>query len=127
MWLSAEHRAWDSASSDFAHASAWLAWSGGTHNSGRSVSQVWDYRAVDIWEYDGRLFEVVMCSDVVRDGMALELTALDSKGGGPSLEAFWHDDGTGFEFIAHRAESLPFELVERFVSRARQRLPPTGP
>jgi hypothetical protein len=81
--------------------------------------------AVDVWEYEGRLFEVVMASDVIRDGMALELTDLGSSESGTALEAFWHDDGSGFDFIAHHAGTLPFAVVERFVAAARSTLPPT--
>lgn len=64
-----------------------------------------------------------MASDVIREGMGLELTDLGSAESGPSLEAFWHDDGSGFDFIAHRAATLPFAVVERFVAEARKRLP----
>ena len=56
--------------------------------------------------------------------MGVELTDLSSSEGGPVLEAFWHEDGSGFDFIAHRAETLPFAIVERFVAVARTQLPP---
>lgn len=65
-----------------------------------------------------------MASDVTRDGVGLELTDLASRESGPALEAFWHDDGSGFDFIAHHAATLPFAVVERFVAAARKRLPP---
>jgi hypothetical protein len=81
--------------------------------------------AVDAWEHEGRKFEVVMASDVIRDGMGLELTELGSAESGPVLEAFWRDDGSGFDFITHSAGTLPFALVERFVAAARKHLPPT--
>ena len=79
---------------------------------------------VNVWEHEGRNFEVVMASDVTRDGMSLELTDLGSREIGPALEAFWHDDGSGFDFIAHHAATLPFAVVERFVAAARKHLPP---
>jgi hypothetical protein len=81
---------------------------------------------VDVWERKGRKFEVVMASDVINDGMGLELTDLGSSDSGPALEAFWHDDGSGFDFIAHHAGTLPFAVVERFVAAARKNLPPTS-
>jgi hypothetical protein len=81
---------------------------------------------VDVWDYEGRLYEVVMASDLARDGMALELTDLGSPASAPVLEAFWHDDGGGFEFITQGAAALPFEVVERFVAAARNRLPPVS-
>jgi hypothetical protein len=79
---------------------------------------------VDVWEHEGRLFEVVMASDVIRGGVALELTDLGSSESGATLEAFWHDDGSGFDFIAHHTGALPFAVVERFVDEAKKRLPP---
>lgn len=79
---------------------------------------------MDVWEYEGGLYEVVMASDLARDGMALELTDLGSPASGPILEAFWHDDGSGFDITLHGAASLPFAVVERFVAAARHRLPP---
>jgi hypothetical protein len=78
---------------------------------------------VDVWEHEGRNFEVVMASDVINDGMGLELTELGSPASGPVLEAFWHDDGRAFDFMCHRAVDLPFEVVERFVNEARRLLP----
>ena len=80
--------------------------------------------AVDVWVHEGRNFEVVMASGVINDGMGLELTDLGSAESGPALEAFWHDDGSGFDFIAHHAGNLPFAVVERFVAAARKTLPP---
>jgi hypothetical protein len=82
--------------------------------------------AVDVWEHEGRNFEVVMLSDVTRDGVGLELTDLSSSESGPALEAFWHDDGSGFDFIAYRAGTVPFAVVERFVDAARKSLPPAS-
>jgi hypothetical protein len=41
------------------------------------------------------------------------------------LEAFWHDDGSSFDFLGHRAASLPFDVVERFVAEARRSLLPS--
>ena len=41
----------------------------------------------------------------------------------PVLDAFWHVDGSGFDFRCHGATNLPFDVVERFVNEARRRLP----
>ena len=72
---------------------------------------------------DGR-FETVMASDVIRDGMGLELTDLSDPQSGPVLEAFWHDDGSGFDFYCHREAKLPFEVVAEFIETAKGQLPP---
>jgi hypothetical protein len=79
---------------------------------------------MDVWSYDGQRFEVVMASDVIRDGMGLELTALDGPAPGPVFEAFWHDDDGRFEFVACRSVTLPFSVIDRFVAEAKKRLPP---
>ncbi|HEY3527645.1 MAG TPA: hypothetical protein VGK78_00725 [Nocardioides sp.] len=55
--------------------------------------------------------------------MALELTELGSSESGPDLEAFWHDDGSSFDFTVHHSGTLPFAVVERFVAAARKSLP----
>jgi RNA polymerase subunit RPABC4/transcription elongation factor Spt4 len=79
---------------------------------------------VDLWEAAGSRFEVVLASDVERDGMALELTRLDESGSGPALEAFYSDADGSMTFLAHRPTEVPLEVVERFIQRARAVLPP---
>ena len=81
---------------------------------------------METWELDGREFKVVRASDVIRDGMGLELTDPGSSGSDPVLQAFWHDDGGGFDLIIHKAGTLRFSVVERFVATARKVLPPTS-
>jgi len=71
---------------------------------------------------DGREYEFIRASDVIRDGMALECSEVGSAAG-PILEAFWNDSSGRFTFSAFQ-ENLPFELVEEFVRAARQGLPP---
>ncbi|USQ80032.1 hypothetical protein NF556_21005 [Ornithinimicrobium faecis] len=79
------------------------------------------------WEADGRRFEVLMASDIVRDGMALELSDLDSeRGSGPALEIFWSDADKTFTFFAHRAINIPLEILSRFVDEAVRSLPPSS-
>jgi hypothetical protein len=96
--------------------------------SGRFSRSRCHHSGVDVWEFDGRQFEVVMASDLDRDGMALELTDLaDESGVGPVLEAFWHDSEPGSDFIVHRSTVLPLPVIERFVEEARRRLPPAQP
>lgn len=80
---------------------------------------------MDAWELEGREFTVVMASDVIRDGMGLELTARLVRER-PVLEAFWHDDGSSFHFIIHKAGTLQFSVIEGFVAQARKVLPPTN-
>lgn len=79
---------------------------------------------MDVFESQGRLFEIMLASDVINDGMSLELTDLSAPGAGPVLQSSWHDGGSGFDFLGHRPANLPFEAVERFVLEARRRLPP---
>jgi hypothetical protein len=82
---------------------------------------------VDVWEANGRRFEIVRASDVIRDGMTLELTDLDEDHApGPALEIFRSDVDGSFTFSAHRAVDIPIEIVSRFVDAAMRSLPPTG-
>lgn len=76
-----------------------------------------------IKELRGRSYSCTLASDLDGDGMGLEL--VDDAGPSPELvlEAFYSDRTHEMTFTAHRAE-LPFELVEWFVTLARQRLPP---
>ena len=91
---------------------------------------------MDVWEHEGRRFEVVLASDVQRDGMGLELRDLDldepvrlppelDSDIDVLIEAFWHDGINDFEFIIHSPGRLPLAVVERFVASAKKRLPPT--
>lgn len=50
---------------------------------------------------------------------------LDDAGGGPALEAFFGDADKSFRFIVHRPVEIPFDIAERFVPEARDRLPTT--
>ena len=79
------------------------------------------------WEADGRRFEVLMASNVDRDGMALELTDLDQeRGPGHALEIFWSDAESTFTFFAHRAIDVPLDILSRFVDTAVRSLPPSS-
>lgn len=57
---------------------------------------------MDVFESHGRLLEIAVASNLISDGMSLELTELPSgEGSGPVLEALWHDDGSGFDFRSY--------------------------
>ena len=79
---------------------------------------------VNAWESEGRHFEVLMASDVVRDGMGLELTDLGQTSG-PALEIFCSDEDGSMTFSALRAVDVPLEILTRFVEEARAKLPPS--
>lgn len=80
---------------------------------------------MDAWLSGGRRFEVVMASDVARDGVGLELTDLDEPSGpGPVLEVFWSDKDATMTFTADRSVTLPFDIVSRFLVTAERALPP---
>jgi hypothetical protein len=80
---------------------------------------------MDVWTDGDRQFEVVLASNADPDGMGLEPTDLGSAHA-PSLLAFWHEDGGGFDFTFYGTGSVPFAIVERFVQEARKRVPPVG-
>lgn len=82
---------------------------------------------MEFWEAEGRRFEVVMASDVIRDGMALELTDLgQARGPGPALEIFYSDADHTLTFSAHHPVDIPMEILTRFVETSIRRLPPTS-
>ena len=78
-------------------------------------------------ELDGHRYQTVLGSDVINDGMYLELREL---AGGDDEEvllcAYWSDTDGRFAFHCYRQE-LPFVLVETFIQEARQRLPRSRP
>jgi hypothetical protein len=82
-------------------------------------------------EFRGRQYELIRASDIERDGMWLELYDLTANERPEVLDAFY-SDATGEMSFTANAPDLPFELVEWFVARARELLPPraaaeTGP
>ena len=80
---------------------------------------------VDVWEDAGRTFEVVMAWDVVNDGMALELTDLDSPESGPAIEAFDTTTAPGLTPRSITRALCRSTVVERFVAADGKNLPPT--
>jgi len=82
---------------------------------------------MDGFEADGRFSKITRASDVVRDGMGLELEDVASAPGeGPLAEAFWHDPDGRFTFTVYSKDPLPFALIKWFVAKARQLLPPAA-
>ena len=76
----------------------------------------------DIREHDGKRYQFIRGSDVLNDGMYLEVCD-EEEPGDVILFAFWSDANDDFTFTAYR-EKLPFSLVELFVQEARASLPP---
>jgi hypothetical protein len=75
---------------------------------------------------EGRRYFTVVASDVINDGLALELYEGDPSQsvteGGPLLDAFRSDgEGGRLTFSAYR-EDLPVALIEAFLDMARQEL-----
>lgn len=71
-------------------------------------------------EQEGRKFEFIRGSDVINDGMYLEVWN-DEEPKELMLFAFWSDADGSFTFTALQ-NNLPFALVERFIEVARQDL-----
>lgn len=76
-------------------------------------------------EFAGRRYEVLLASDVVDDGVALEMSDVTDASPELVLFAFYSDADGEMTFSAFR-EELPFEAVEWFVGEARRRLPPAA-
>ena len=70
-------------------------------------------------------YAYVMGSDLVRDGMYLELDVADAsiEKGSPLAEVFYSDVDGSMTFTSW-APDLPLEVVEWLIQEARTRLPP---
>jgi hypothetical protein len=78
------------------------------------------------WHFGERWYAVSGVSEVgARDGFSLELEDIGPAPGRGVLLVAFRDDQTGETTIDSKLiESLPLELVERFLAEARLRLPP---
>ena len=74
-------------------------------------------------EHEGRKYEFVFGSDVINDGMYVEVWDEERKE--MILFAFRSDANDDFTFTAYK-EKLPFALVEQFILEAREWLPFTN-
>lgn len=76
------------------------------------------------FEHDGRSYQMLFGSDIIADGVFLELS--DWTTGHPEevLFALYGDAEGQFTFTAPR-HNLPFTLIENFVAQTRKRLPPS--
>lgn len=73
-------------------------------------------------EHDGREYSYLIGSDLVRDGMYVEVTdRLDSAN--EILEIFYSDVSHKMSVTLYKWD-LPLEVVEWAISVARERLPP---
>jgi hypothetical protein len=90
---------------------------------GKAINDIQNGEAMAKILMDSRVYETVMGSDLINDGMFLELNDLTDGGHETILYAFFSDIDSKFTFWAYKNE-LPFDLVETFVSEARKRLPP---
>lgn len=75
-------------------------------------------------QIEGLTYEFTMASDLIRDGMSLECEQIHPDGERTLLiEAFWHDP-TGRFTIHPMVPELPFALMQTFLQKASERLPP---
>jgi hypothetical protein len=70
-------------------------------------------------EHNNEQYKMLLGSDILNEGTWLEMK---DTNGEMVLFAFWSEVDREFTFHAYR-EELPFEVVERFIQTARQRLP----
>ena len=68
-----------------------------------------------------RIYKVVLGSDVIRDGMYLELS---EDGGNASIAEVLFSDETGKFVLNTYGNDVPLEAIEWLVSEARLSLPP---
>lgn len=68
-------------------------------------------------------FELTRGSDVLRDGMYLELSVSDTSSSRLVADVFYSDVTQEF-FLTCYEENIPLEEVEKLISKARILLPP---
>ena len=74
--------------------------------------------------FENRSYELVRASDVGRDGIGLELwDVTNGDRDGPILEVFYFDGSSRMTLSAY-SEDLPLPMVEWFISKAHELLPP---
>ncbi len=77
------------------------------------------------FSYKNKKYEVILGSDVVRDGMFLEINEVtDPKHEKSIMEVFFNDEKRNFTFNAWEPIELPLEKIELFIKEARKALPP---
>lgn len=73
---------------------------------------------------DGQDYEFTRASDLLRDGMSLECELIHPNGGRTLLiEAFWHDP-TGDFSVRTFVDVMPFSVMQVFLQKAAESLPP---
>lgn len=76
------------------------------------------------FEYKDKTYEVLLGSDVVRDGVFLELSEkLDDLHAEAVMEIFFSDVNGDFICNVWKPIEIPFEKMELFIRAARERLP----
>lgn len=73
-------------------------------------------------EVKGKKYEMVMCSDIQRDGMYLEVLIPGTKPLQQVAEVFYSDQTLDFTVSCFH-ENVPLELLELLINEAKVRLP----
>ena len=76
-------------------------------------------------EVKGTKYEIVMCSDLERDGMYLEASTPNTNPLQQVAEVFYSDQSHEFT-VSCFLENVPLELIEILISKAKERLPITN-
>lgn len=68
-------------------------------------------------------YELLWCSDIIRDGMYLELSKLHTTPLEQIAEVFYSDVTHEFTFSCF-VENIPLDLIELLIEKAKATLPP---
>ncbi len=75
-----------------------------------------------IIERAGKRYEIIRASDVINDGMSLELYVV-TEAPETGMFIFYSDVDGSFTFSAN-CRDIPLDIVEKFITMAHERLPP---
>jgi len=77
-------------------------------------------------EFEGKQYYLVMGSDVIRDGMWLEFYGQTDGDAGVLVLTVFYSNADGRMSLTAYETDLPLQMVEWFIARARELLPPFG-
>lgn len=78
----------------------------------------------ELKEIDGRKYEIIFGSDIIRDGVYLELSEITGKSIEVLAEVFYYDETGNIEFSFYK-ERVPYQLIKWLMDEAEKKNWPT--
>jgi hypothetical protein len=75
-------------------------------------------------EHDGKSYEIIFASDVIQDGVMLELCEVGDSGASPIILGVFRSDVTGRLTVYASVRDLPLEVLDLFLTHVHRELGP---